>query len=682
MSLTFAYTGSLLGLAAIAVPIILHLLARKPSNESPFPSFMFLKGMAARKTRRNNLRKWIVLFLRCLAIASLAAAFAMPFLPDFRAEHGEATVLLWDDSFSMTAKTHGKKLRSMAEKIAARASVSDPVMTGVVSERTKWSEKFFTGPREALSWLELNAANAGNSSFDGALRQADARLKRLNAREKRIVIVTDNQLVPWRDVRLNTPLSPGVRLELAAPEKIMPHNAAIRSVTQKTPSGSGTRAAGLRINVENFSLRDFSGELSVAINGSEVHRRKVGLLANSDSSFETGIIITNGEKHSTGLVELEVEDDIAADNRYYLALNPEPPPLILATSREKETFDYLAAALNPAHSRKNADLQTLDDSTPPGALAAARMLIIRSDAILTPNMAENIGRAMESGARALVLLDGRNQTILRFLDSYGLSIRKTEAAGALRLGNVDFSHPVFRKLSEVKTGSLFDMLFFDPPGVAIRGEGAVVARFTDGSPAFIELDAERGKLFVFCAPLDRRRTSFVAHPLFLPFIRELEAYCREERGEDADQLEVSTIPAVIEGLEKLTDAGGAAAPRVNGEAFVPERPGCFIAAMKNGGTRVIAVNAPAAESDPMMVPEDFNPEQLVSKEPAHDETSGIVYTVPEHGRNFWRLMMALAALFLLGELCLANRAACSNTFHDAQLEKKPAPETARGQHGA
>ena len=54
----------LAGAMAVGVPIILHLLRRRPRRMQPFPSFLFLHATAARKQSRNNIRKWLVMILR------------------------------------------------------------------------------------------------------------------------------------------------------------------------------------------------------------------------------------------------------------------------------------------------------------------------------------------------------------------------------------------------------------------------------------------------------------------------------------------------------------------------------------------------------------------------------------------------------------------------------------------
>src|SRR5215212_8798275 len=67
------------GLAAIAIPVIIHLIHRERKVVVEFPSLMFLQRIPYRSVRRQKIRHLLLLLLRCIALALLIAAFARPF---------------------------------------------------------------------------------------------------------------------------------------------------------------------------------------------------------------------------------------------------------------------------------------------------------------------------------------------------------------------------------------------------------------------------------------------------------------------------------------------------------------------------------------------------------------------------------------------------------------------------
>ncbi len=76
--MTFLNATLMFGLAAIAVPIALHLLARREPRKVVFPSVRFLTKKFESNRNRLRIRKWWLLALRIAALAALATALARP----------------------------------------------------------------------------------------------------------------------------------------------------------------------------------------------------------------------------------------------------------------------------------------------------------------------------------------------------------------------------------------------------------------------------------------------------------------------------------------------------------------------------------------------------------------------------------------------------------------------------
>ena len=70
----------LLGLAALAVPVLIHLTQKERKSVVQFPSLMFLRKIPYESVQRRRIRDWLLLALRLAAIALIVTAFARPFL--------------------------------------------------------------------------------------------------------------------------------------------------------------------------------------------------------------------------------------------------------------------------------------------------------------------------------------------------------------------------------------------------------------------------------------------------------------------------------------------------------------------------------------------------------------------------------------------------------------------------
>src|SRR5262249_43731832 len=95
----------LFGLAAAAVPGLIHLFPPRKAREVRFPSLDFLSEVNQSEIRRLRLKQWLLLLLRTLAVALLALAMARPSLRGSASGGSAASTLvaLVDVSGSMGA---------------------------------------------------------------------------------------------------------------------------------------------------------------------------------------------------------------------------------------------------------------------------------------------------------------------------------------------------------------------------------------------------------------------------------------------------------------------------------------------------------------------------------------------------------------------------------------------------
>lgn len=121
------------GLLAVAVPLVLHLVARRDPPVVSFPAVRYLEDTARRHQRRFRLQHLLLLLVRMALIAALVLAAAGPTTSGGGAGgHAPAAlVLVLDNSLSSAAIVGGaptlEALRAPAQRILARAGAADRV---------------------------------------------------------------------------------------------------------------------------------------------------------------------------------------------------------------------------------------------------------------------------------------------------------------------------------------------------------------------------------------------------------------------------------------------------------------------------------------------------------------------------------------------------------------------------
>lgn len=130
--IAFAAPWVLSGLVLAAVPIVLHLVARREPPVVEFPAVRYLEETSSRHQRRVHLQHWVLLLVRTLLIIVLVLAAAGPTRAGGMGLGGHAPtalVLILDNSLSSGAVRGGDptlvSLQSAAHTILDRATPAD-----------------------------------------------------------------------------------------------------------------------------------------------------------------------------------------------------------------------------------------------------------------------------------------------------------------------------------------------------------------------------------------------------------------------------------------------------------------------------------------------------------------------------------------------------------------------------
>ncbi|MCE2997266.1 MAG: BatA domain-containing protein, partial [Flammeovirgaceae bacterium] len=121
----FQYPSFLWALAALAIPIIIHLFNFRKTITVYFSSTRFLKQVKQETTQKRKLKQYLVLASRLLFLLFLVLAFAQPFLPASEqvADQKRVTIYL-DNSLSMSAPV-AEKTRALDDAIQRAREIVD-----------------------------------------------------------------------------------------------------------------------------------------------------------------------------------------------------------------------------------------------------------------------------------------------------------------------------------------------------------------------------------------------------------------------------------------------------------------------------------------------------------------------------------------------------------------------------
>ncbi len=115
--MSFLWPGILVLLAAVGIPVLIHILGERRYEKVYFSSIRLLKQIETDSLRRIRLRQWIILILRTLGILFLVLALAGPFSGGWRfGSPGEGVILLDTSSSSRFHKDFESAVTALLEE--------------------------------------------------------------------------------------------------------------------------------------------------------------------------------------------------------------------------------------------------------------------------------------------------------------------------------------------------------------------------------------------------------------------------------------------------------------------------------------------------------------------------------------------------------------------------------------
>ncbi len=592
------------GTVGLALPWWLHRFARQTDEKQLFPSLMFLEASTVRRSRRHQLKYWLLLALRVGLLAALALAFAGPLWQ--RSVTAGATgqrslhVVVVDSSMSMQLPGRFDAAKARAREVLNSVRGRDRLMLVAADHRLRVMQAPAFVAQRGVALAALDALAPGHSRLDyGAMMSGASAWTPAPDERVQLHVITDLQASagPLRFADLQPP--PGAQLNLVDVGSGAATNLRVTSAILD-PRDDGQ----INVRLEGDAAARSGRSVVLTVNGVERARRTLSATEGAGERayldaierFEVG---TLGEGEHRVTASLVPADALPQDDAFHaLVRHVRPKLMLVAANVAGDDAVYLRAALESLES-PTFDVQL----AAPGAVATRSLsefaAIIVSDAgVLTDAGVTALRKYLTEGGAALLTLGPR--TAQRGSEAVSgaqlASGRARNAANAQqRAAEVEQSHPVLRE-----PGLWRGIRFFrHVPVVAPEGARTLI-EFENGSPLLVEQRVERGKLLLLASPLSREWNDLAIHPLFVRFIAESAVYLAGARSEAATALIGSAIDTDLAGRGggQVFDPQGKRATMLgSGEAtrLVPDQPG-FYEVRGGGRSDFIAVNTDPRES--------------------------------------------------------------------------------------
>ncbi len=524
----------LAGLAALAIPVVLHLVQRERGRVVPFPSLMFLERLPYRSVRRRRIRHLALLVLRCLALVLLAAAFARPLLRRAVALPGAGggareVVLLLDRSYSMGYAGRWGAARAAALRVLGGLAPGDHISLVVFDAGASQVVQPTTGTAAVRTALDTLRPGWQRTRYAPALKLAADILGASRLRRREAVLISDFQK-NGREAADPARLPPGARLVPLPIGSGATPNVAVTGVTfrreplpaSRTQRAERVTATARLANAGAAAVRDLP--VTLELDGRAVETRRASV-AGSAAAVVTFTPFILGHAETRGSVHIP-DDALPADDASRFVLSPGQALPVLVLSGGGAASLYLRRALDFSEPPGFALTQRAAADFRAGDLAHTAVVVL-DDAPFPGGDAGRALRAWVGGGGGLVVVLGDHS---RSDGIPGVGARTIAAAAdaggpnGLALGQLDYAHPVLEPFAAPGSGSFTDARFYRRRPLVPGDSTTVLARFADGTAALVERRWGQGRVLLWGSTLDAGWSDFPLRPVFLPFVQQLVRY--------------------------------------------------------------------------------------------------------------------------------------------------------------
>ena len=673
----------LIGLAAAAIPIAVHLFNFRRPDRLEFSTLRFVREIEATAMRRVRIKQWLLLALRTLAILFLVLAFARPTptagASAFEEGAAQSLVLVLDNSRSMTLRDAQGELMEQARTLGA--AVIDA--TGAGDERTvlptarppEYRPVPFVTPGPALDAVQATVPLAGAETLTAALARAASLLENAVHPRREIVVVSDLQAATFTDSS-SAALPEGVSLTLVPVGGRRQSNTAVTDVRVLSRIVEPGRPVQVEATVERYGGRPGTVGAALLVDGQRVAETAVDLIPGTPAKAR--FTVTPPARGWLG-GEVRIEEDAAPwDDARWFALRVPPPPRVLLVRGDGARADLVALAYGVAAETGSVSVNEIAGAALAGADLDRYDAVVLVGADATAS-ASRLQAFVAAGGGVLAFPGERPETLNALLSAVGGG----QIAGTLgasdgdRLGtstDVDLDHPLF--------AGVFDSARPTPEAIDIRriaryrpggGDEATLIGTQPGPPLLQEIRHGAGSVLLVGVAADLEWSDLPQRGLFVPLLFRSAGYLAagssvaDSDASDADgQIRVTGVDAsaalrlVGPGGETVTPSQRTVPGAVLIDvADVAARAGLYRVVQGERTLRVVAVNEDARESDPAALDpaEAARRLEAITGRPVTvvASASALAASGGTAGTPLWTVFLALALACLVAETLVAAR---------------------------
>ena len=523
----FVYPLFLWALAAISVPIIIHLFNFRRYKKVYFTNVKFLKELKQESKSKSRLKELLILLLRCLTILCLVLAFSQPIILNKKAPHvnpgAKAVSIYIDNSFSMQNVNKQGSLLEVC-KTKAKELIKAFGNTGkfqIITNDFEGRHQRFQTVEDALSVVdEIKISSAVRPLVDVIKRQSEF-LNSSNLNNKKIYLFSDAQKSTFNlaSARLDTTIKTTI-IPLTANQV---NNVYIDSCWFETPlqqKGFIQKLHAVIVNNGNSAIE--AGSAKLFLNKQQIAISSFSIEANSKKEI---LFTFECKQEGFNYASIKIEDyPITFDDELFFAFNSTVRVSACLINGKDQPENNAFGALFKSDSLFSFTLFS-EQAINYNAFKTSQVIILNQLSVLSSGLISELLKFTNQGG-ALVVIPPKKVNLITYNNA--LSTLHLPNIGALdsnrfKVDNIEmaskFYAGVFEKIEDRINLPIVDQHYKLIKSSRLDFESILTLQNGESFMGLTQLN--NSFVYLFSSPLIESYTNFNKHALFVPTFYQL-----------------------------------------------------------------------------------------------------------------------------------------------------------------
>jgi hypothetical protein len=529
--MSFLYPTFFWALAAIAIPVLIHLFNFRRYKRIAFTNVRFLKEVNEETQSQQKLKHLLVLISRCLAIVFLVLAFAQPYLPGNQVQNVGSTAVVGfylDNSFSMNAESEaGLTLEVAKNKIReALTAYKENDRFFLITNNSNGGNSHLLTKDEINAKLDDISFSSTQLKSGSVIQKARAYFSKAPQNNRELFFISDMQtsMLNWPE---NHQPDTSFQLYALPLQAASPANISIDSLWFSSPVIQLGEPLSMTVLVKNHGTENANSvSVSLFLNGVQKAAGVIDIAAGTQQKLDLDLVINEAGWHSG---EVKIQDHpVIFDDNYYFSVSVKKDIAVTGISQSNSSGFVRKLFSTDAYFNYNAqDVNQIDYTS----LKKHDFIVLNELEEISSGLASELQLALNNGANVLFIPPSTDKMLWKsWLKNFGTSDVVLSNNGEYKASNLNVKDELFANVFEKLPRNLDLPIakkyfrFINPGG----GRARTIVGFSNQDPLVTVQQVGKGRLYVCAVPLQDDWSNFQRHALFVPMLLRMSFYNKQE----------------------------------------------------------------------------------------------------------------------------------------------------------